>query len=74
MDKNIRQQTLDYLTQWENTGGRTGRYICPVCGANVFTTLPSDNQIWSSMCTCYECNDIHFLIRKFSGVTVKNQK
>jgi len=71
--ENLKERVAAYIDKWQQDGGRTGQYICPKCGGLLTTTLPDKKgEVWDSVVTCYECNDVHFITKTIKDIHVRN--
>jgi hypothetical protein len=66
----LKEQVLAYIEIVRQKGESIGSYACPSCGKSLMTTVPNKkDDVWDSAVTCYECDDMHFVVKTMAGVT-----
>lgn len=68
----LKTQTLTWLENWENKGGKVSGFFCPHCGKLNKTTMPTKKDVcskgyWDSLTTCYECGGLFMSYRYPNG-------
>lgn len=65
----LKQDVIKYCERHESQGNKVANYNCPNCNGGLKTIIPNEEgEVWDTATTCYECGEVHWVIKTISGV------